>query len=334
MNNLKTSPFLFPGQGSQIPGMGKFLVDNFNTAKLIFEEASEALLIDLKKLCFESDEKTLALTENTQPALLTVSVATAQVLQKDLGFTPSFTAGHSIGEYSSFVLGGSLTLADAVRSVRQRGLAMQAAVPVGQGGMTAALGLTQVQAEFLCEWTMKETGYQPISPANYNCEGQIVLSGNIKALNWLKDNFKTEILILNHLGDAGRVKFIPLQVSAPFHCQMMKPAEDQMRKHFEKIIFNDSKISILQNFSATVETKKNTLKENLICQISAPVLWTQSMHQLKKLNSNVTAISVVECGQGSVLKGLLKKIDAEFFQVHSTGSLEDIRLLEKNLTVL
>lgn len=312
--------FLFPGQGSQTPGMGSFLYENFNTAKLTFEEASDAINIDIKKLCYAGTIEELALTENTQPVLLTVSIATARVLSNDLGIKATVTAGHSIGEYASLVYGNVISFKDAVRAVRVRGLAMQSAVPVGQGGMTATLGLNEEQVKFLCDWAVKNSGFAPLSPANYNCPGQIVISGNIKALDWLKTNFKPEILP----GEAKRSKLIPLQVSAPFHCEMMKSAQEKMKEFLKDIKFSNSDIKIIQNFNAEVETDANRIKQNIIEQVSAPVKWTQSMQTLKTLGIS----SCFEVGNGSVLKGLLKKIDADFFNVHSTSSLEDIRDIE------
>ena len=321
----RSAAFLFPGQGSQSVGMGKFLFDNFTQAQNIFEEASDAVSINMKKLCFESDEKTLALTENTQPALLTVCTATSLVIQKQFGVTASSTAGHSIGEYSSLVLSDVIKFTDAVRAVKFRGQAMQNAVPLGLGGMTATLGLNDAQTQFLCKWTEKNSGFKPVSPANYNCDGQIVISGNLKALNWLKDHFKPEIFLENNLGEAQRCKLISLNVSAPFHSEMMKPAEDQMRTFLNEIPFGPAKISVIQNVHAQVETDANKLKENLIRQVSAPVLWTQSMKTLKSLNHPV----VIEVGNGNVLKGLLKKIDGEFFRVFSANNLEDLKCLER-----
>ena len=320
----KSAAFLFPGQGSQSVGMGKFLYENFSHAKTVFEEASDAISVNMQKLCFESDEKTLALTENTQPALLTVCTATSQVIQKVFGIKVSSTAGHSIGEYSSLVLSDSINFTDAVRAVKFRGQAMQNAVPLGQGGMTATLGLNEEQTKFLCAWAEKNSGHKPVSPANYNCDGQIVISGNLEALNWLKDHFKVEIFSENNLGEAKRCKLIPLSVSAPFHCEMMKPAEDQMRTFLNEVAFNNATISVIQNFHAQVEVGANKLKENLIRQVSAPVLWTQSMQTLKSLNHPI----VIEAGNGSVLKGLLKKIDGDFFKVFSANNLEDLKILE------
>lgn len=329
MSSQNNAVFLFPGQGSQAPGMGKYLYDNFDVAKQIFEEASDAISLDMKKLCFESDEKHLALTENTQPALLTVSVATALVLEAEF-LKADITAGHSIGEYASMVLAEAMSFSDAVRAVRFRGQSMQSAVPVGQGGMTAALGLNEEQVKFLCRWCEEKSGYQPVSPANFNCEGQIVISGNLNALNWLKDHFKPEIFLENNIsGEVKRAKLIPLQVSAPFHCSMMKPAEEKMRIFFKDIMFRDSQIPIIQNYHANPVTAANELKENLILQVSAPVLWTQSMLKLKtqKKTEGYEQVNAIECGNGSVLKGLLKKIDSDFFTVYSTNSLDDLKQL-------
>ncbi len=312
--------FLFPGQGSQSPGMGSFLYENFKTAKVTFEEASDAISIDLKKLCFTGSVEELALTENTQPALLTVSTATARVLTQDLGLKAEITAGHSIGEYASCVYSDVMSFKDAVRAVRVRGQAMQSAVPVGLGGMTAALGLTEEQVIFLCDWTKKLSGYSPLSPANYNCNGQIVISGSMKALDWLKANFKPEALP----GEPRRAKLIPLQVSAPFHCEMMRPAQERMRDFLHEIEFADSRISLIQNVNALAETNSARIKNNLIEQVSAPVKWTQSMETLKSMGVS----RCFEVGNGNVLKGLLKKIDAEFFKVHTTSSFDDIKAIE------
>lgn len=312
--------FLFPGQGSQSPGMGSFIYENFNTAKLTFEEASDAISLDLKKLCFTASAEELALTENTQPALLTVSIATARVLSEDLGVKATITAGHSIGEYASCVYAKVMNFKDAVRAVRIRGQAMQAAVPIGLGGMTATLGLDETQVQFLCDWAVKNSGHAPLSPANYNCNGQIVISGNIKTLEWLKANFKPEILP----GEAKRAKLVPLQVSAPFHCAMMMPAQEKMQLFLNGVTFRNSEIKIIQNVNAKVETVAGRIKQNLIEQVSAPVKWTQSMQTLKSL----AVSNCFEVGHGNVLKGLLKKIDSEFFKVYSTSNLEDLKAIE------
>ena len=312
--------FLFPGQGSQSVGMGQFLHNEFKIARETFEEASDALSIDMKKLCFNETLEALSLTENTQPALLTVSTATARVLNQVIGVKPQITAGHSIGEYASLVLSSVINFKDAVKAVRLRGQAMQSAVPVGQGGMSATLGLNEEQVQFLCDWAMQETQQKPLSPANYNCDGQIVISGNLNILNWLKTNFKPEILP----GAPKKAKIIPLQVSAPFHCEMMKPAELKMKEFLATLNFRNATIPIIQNVNAKTQIEADVIRTNIVAQVSAPVMWTQSMNLLKKENVQ----NVFEVGNGSVLKGLLKKIDAEFFKVYSTSTLEDLKSIE------
>jgi [acyl-carrier-protein] S-malonyltransferase len=312
---------IFPGQGSQQPGMGSFLFNNFKIAKETFEEASEAIALDLKKLCFAGHESDLAKTENTQPCLLTVSTATARVLSSQFGVKVIAASGHSIGEYAALVIAGSIDFSEAVKAVRIRGQAMQAAVPLGQGGMTAVMGLTPEQVEKICLWGNAQTKTGQVSPANYNCPGQIVISGDAKTLEWMKENLKPEELF----PDARRVKLIPLQVSAPFHCQLMKPAEEKMRQVLSDMSFQTARYPIIQNFTAEMHQEAATLRENLIRQVSAPVKWMQSM-EVAKLNSFT---SCIECGTGKVLQGLLKKIDSESFTVFNTNSLEDIENIEK-----
>lgn len=313
--------FIFPGQGSQQPGMGQFLFDNFKVAKETFEEASDAINLDLKKLCFSGSEQDLALTENTQPALLTVSTATQRVLTKDFNVRATSAAGHSIGEYAALVAADAIEFPSAVKAVRQRGQAMQNAVPVGQGGMVALLGLEPQQAHELCAWAVKGSGTGPLSPANFNCPGQIVISGSQHTINWLKENFSPEKV----WGESApkRAKMIPLSVSAPFHCEMMKPAEDTMRRVLTDMPFKQASFPILQNFNARFESTPESLRENLIRQVSAPVLWTQSMELMKQENK----LHFIECGTGKVLQGLLKKIHPDF-QVLSTNSMEDFKIIE------
>ncbi len=318
---------LFPGQGSQQPGMGQFLFENFKIAKETFEEASEALQLDLKKLCFYGSEADLALTENTQPALLVTSTATQKVLRSQFGVKAKAAAGHSIGEYAALVAAEVIRFDEAMRAVRTRGQAMQSAVPVGQGGMVAVLGLEPAQVDTLCAYVVKNSKQGPLSPANYNSPGQIVISGSQGAILWLKDNFKPE-LIFSEV--PKRAKLIPLAVSAPFHCALMKPAEDKMREVLTAMKFQAAAFPVVQNFTATMETDALVLRENLIRQVSAPVLWTQSMELLKQQNLG----SCIECGNGKVLSGLLKKIDSEFFQVFNTNSLEDLKTIEEYLKAL
>lgn len=311
----------FPGQGSQQPGMGRFLFENFKVAQETFEEGSEALKQDMKKLCFEGSESDLALTENTQPALLLVSTATQKVLRHDFGVKAVAAAGHSIGEYAALVAANVIRFDEAMRAVRTRGQAMQSAVPVGQGGMVAVLGLEPDQVETLCNYTVKNSGFGPLSAANFNSPGQIVISGSLKAINWLKDNFKPEAIFTEA---PKRAKLIPLSVSAPFHCEMMMPAEEKMRLVLSAMEFKTADFPIIQNFHAKAETEGSVLRENLIRQVSAPVRWTQSMEVLKSLGH----AQVIECGAGKVLQGLLKKIDGDFFKVMTTTSMEDIKTIE------
>lgn len=311
---------VFPGQGSQFLGMGEFFYKEFPQARVVFEESSDALGLDIKKLCFSSSEEELLKTENTQPALLTTSVATANSLKGIFDLPLKALAGHSVGEYAALVVAGSLPLGDAVRAVRLRGKAMQEAVPLGQGGMIASLGLDRAQAEYLCRWVESESKETPLSPANFNAPGQIVLSGSLKSIQWLKQNFKPEILP----GSPKRAKLIPLNVSAPFHCSLMARAQDLMAEHLKGISFKEAQIPIVQNVSAQFVKQADRLKENLIAQVSAPVLWEQSMEQLKRENLSLG----LEAGPGKVLQGLFKKMDAEFFKIHSPQNLEDLKVLE------
>lgn len=313
--------YAFPGQGSQQPGMGHFLFENFSIAKMTFEEGSEALKQDMRKLCFQGSESDLALTENTQPALLLVSTATQRVLSHEFGIKASAAAGHSIGEYAALVAAQVIRFDEALRAVKIRGQAMQSAVPVGQGGMVAVLGLEPEQVEILCQYVVKNSGFGPLSAANFNSPGQIVISGSQKAIDWLKNNFKPENIFTEA---PKRAKLIPLTVSAPFHCEMMKPAENKMRDVLSEMTFENAHFPIIQNFHAKSEVEGSILRENLIRQVSAPVRWTQSMDVLKSLN----CAHVIECGAGKVLQGLLKKIDAEFFKVFTTTSMEDIKNIE------
>lgn len=314
--------FIFPGQGSQSPGMGKFLFQEFSEAKQAFEEASDSIGFDLKKLCFDSDEKTLALTENTQPALLTVSVATARVLKSKLGIQPAMVAGHSIGEYGALVAADVFDFPLAVKAVRLRGQAMQSAVPVGEGSMAAVMGLEPSEVEKLCAW-IKDNSKLPgvLSPANYNSPGQIVISGHANLIEWAQKNFKGEEVFQK------KVRLIPLQVSAPFHCELMSPAEKKMREFFEPVHFRTPQSKLIQNFTAATESSPQSIKENLIRQVSAPVLWMQSMETALKLEFT----QMIECGHGKVLSGLLKKINGDRFTVFSMNSLEDLKLIEDRI---
>ena len=310
---------LFPGQGSQHSGMGKFLYNEFKIAKETFEEASDALSINFKKLCFDGSESDLSLTENTQPVLVLVSTATYRVLRSEFEFSPGSAAGHSVGEYAACVAAGAVDLRSAMSAVRARGLAMQSAVPVGQGGMTAVMNLEPEEITALCQWAEKETGESPVQPANLNAPGQIVISGKKTILDWIAVNFKPEVV-----GTTARIKFIPLKVSAPFHCSMMKPAEEKMRQVLNEIKFRNAAFPIVQNVTAQAVIEGNELRQNLIQQVCAPVRWIECVRKVVSLGHR----QAVEVGCGKVLAGLARKIDAENLSVMNMNSMVELRAFE------
>lgn len=313
---------LFPGQGSQSPGMGKFLWGEFSRARQLFEEASDTLSLDFKKLCFEGTEAELALTENTQPCLLLVSCATMAVLESEFGFKPIAAAGHSVGEYAAVVSAGALNFASAIKAVRIRGQAMQEAVPVGVGGMTAVMGLDAAAIFELCRWVEKETGDSPVQPANINAPGQIVVSGKKTLLDWMAANFKSEMF-----AHSPRVKFIPLKVSAPFHCSMMKPAEEKMALVLNDMGFLDAKFPVVQNVNAEPVREGDKLRRHLIQQISAPVRWIECVEKITQMG----ATQAVEVGCGKVISGLVKKIAGEKLRTWNVNSLDDLKNIETAL---
>jgi [acyl-carrier-protein] S-malonyltransferase len=315
---------LFPGQGSQSVGMGRFLFDNFAIARQTFEEASDTLKVDFKKLCFEGPESDLQLTHNTQPALLLVSTATFRVVDSTMGIKIGAAAGHSVGEYAAVVTAGAVRFTDALKAVRVRGQEMQKAVPVGEGGMVAVMGLTDDQVIRLCQWSQENSGLKPIEPANFNAPGQVVISGSQKVIDWMKSNAKPEIFA----PETPRMKLIPLSVSAPFHCSLMKPAEEAMSKILDDTEFSNSNWMVVQNVTAQETQDAATLRANLVKQVSGAVRWTQCMHRLKALGTT----KMIEFGSGKVLSGLAKKIDSEGPQPFNINSLEDMKNLEKEAT--
>ncbi|MES2963157.1 MAG: ACP S-malonyltransferase [Bdellovibrionota bacterium] len=323
MDNPQKWAALFPGQGSQSVGMGRFLFDEFPIARQTFEEASDALKLDFKKLCFDGPESDLQLTENTQPALLLVSTATFRVINTILGVEITAGAGHSVGEYAAVVAAGSVSFSDAMRAVRARGQAMQKAVPVGQGGMVAVLGLSDNQVLKLCQWTEETSGLKPIEPANFNAPGQVVISGSQKAIEWLRANAKAEIFA----PETPRMKLIPLAVSAPFHCSLMKPAEEEMALVLGATKFSKAAWPVVQNVTARETTDAETLRSNLVKQISGAVRWTQCVSRLKELGVTRS----IEFGAGKVLSGLAKKIDSNGEPPLNINGLEDIKALESSL---
>jgi [acyl-carrier-protein] S-malonyltransferase len=304
---MKPIAFIFPGQGSQYVGMGKELYENFSVAKKIFEEADDTLHLSISELCFNGPEEALKLTENTQPALLTTSIATLKVLQAEKGLIPQFTAGHSLGEYSALVGSGALTFAEAVKIVRLRGKFMQEAVPVGEGAMAAVLGMEREQVEKICE---EVSSGEVLTPANFNCPGQIVIAGHAKAVERAIERVKKD----------GK-KAVLLPVSAPFHSPLMKPAGERLEKALEEISVSNLRIPVVTNVEAEVNTSKDRVKGLLVAQVSSPVRWEESMR--KMIGKGIE--QVLEIGPGKVLSGLMKRIDNRI----ETGNLEDLQTLKK-----
>jgi [acyl-carrier-protein] S-malonyltransferase len=299
--------FIFPGQGSQYIGMGKEFFENFRVAREVFQEADDVLHLPISSLCFQGPEEALKLTENTQPAVLTASIAVLRVLQAEKGVVPHLAAGHSLGEYSALVVSGALAFADAVQIVRLRGRFMQEAVPVGEGAMAAILGMERGQVEKLCEEAAQG---EVLTPANFNCPGQIVIAGHAKAVERAMERVKQE----------GK-KAVPLPVSAPFHSPLMKPAGERLGKVLEGIPIQDLKIPVVTNVEADINQSKERVKELLVTQVSSPVRWEESM---QKISGNGIE-QILEIGPGKVLSGLMKRINPKV----ETKNIEDIQTLKK-----
>ena len=288
---MAKTAFLFPGQGSQKTGMGADLAESIPAARAIFEEADDALGFSLSKLCFEGPEEDLRLTENTQPAILTCSIATLAAV-RGKGLEPDFVAGHSLGEYSALVAAGAISFRDAVQLVRKRGRFMQEAVPPGVGAMAAILGM---EPEKVVEVCAQAAQGEVVSPANINSPGQIVIAGHAAAVQRAVD-----IAVA-----AGAKKAVLLQVSAPFHCSLMEPARDRLAPELDAIPFGDLKTPLVNNVSAAIVWTGADAREGLKRQVPSPVLWEQSIQRL----ASEGVASYLEVGPGRVLTGLLRSID-------------------------
>lgn len=285
--------FVFPGQASQYAGMGREARDAHPAAARVFEQADAALGFDLSRMCFEGPEDALVLTENTQPAILTVSAAVWSVLN-EAGVRPDFVAGHSLGEYSALVAAGAIGFEDAVTAVRLRGRFMQEAVPVGVGAMAALLGPDLAQVEEICD---QVRGQLTLAAANINCPGQIVIAGHREAVEQAVECAK----------GLGFRKAVLLPVSAPFHCELMRPAQERLEPELFKRTFNDPRVPLVSNVDAAVVADGVTARASLVRQVTAPVRWQASIEFL--LEQGVDTF--VEVGPKTVLSGMIRKINRD-----------------------
>ena len=304
--------FLFPGQGSQAVGMGKELADHHPVARQTFEEADEALGYKLSQLCFEGPEEKLRLTESTQPAILTASIAAWRILD-DKGLKPAFVAGHSLGEYSAHVAAGTLCFADAVRTVRNRGKYMQDAVPVGVGAMAAILGMDPDRVSAVCA---EASNGEVCEPANINSSEQIVISGNTGAVE----------RAAKLATDRGAKRAVMLPVSAPFHCSLMKPAQDLLATDLQALTFQKPGVPIACNVDAALLQDADRSRDALVRQVTGSVKWSQSIHLL--IAQGVERF--VEVGPGKVLSSLMRQIDRS----KSASNVGDEASLQKTLEQL
>ena len=302
--------FVFPGQGAQTVGMGKDFCQQYDVAKKLFQQADEALGYSIKEMCFEGPAEDLQLTANTQPAILTMSVIANEIL-KEHGIQPDVTGGHSLGEYSALVAAGVLDFQDAVLLVHKRGQFMQEAVPVGQGGMAAIIGLADEVIVDACEKATKTAG--EVQAVNFNCPGQTVIAGTTAGVEAAVEMLK----------EAGAKKAVILPVSAPFHSTLMKPAAEKLAAELDKVTIRDAKIPVVSNFTGELETKAEEIKANLVAQADHPVKWIACVNTMKEFGAE----TFVEAGPGKTLCGFNRRIDKAL----KSMNVENLESLQKTL---
>lgn len=301
--------FLFPGQGSQKVGMGQSIFNAYPSAKQIYQEADQRLHFPLSHLCFQGPEEELRFTSNTQPALLTTSIAIYTALKEEMDVTPDYLAGHSLGEYSAFVVSGAISFTDAVFAVHERGKLMENAVPAGIGAMSAVLGFDQKRLEEICQTVSQEGSV--VELANLNCPSQIVISGHAQAVEEAGKIAK----------EAGARKVVSLSVSGPFHSSLMSPAATKLAETLKGIEIRDAEIPVVVNTTAKPVQKRDQIEKGLVEQVAAPVLWEDTIRFL--LEQGVDQF--VEIGSGKVLTGLVRKIHRKA----KTWNLFDVDSLKK-----
>lgn len=310
---MSKTAYIFPGQGSQAVGMGKDIFDNFAAARDVFAEADDALGFALSEMCFTGDEADLQLTANTQPAILTTSVAVLRAMEAEGFAAPDLVAGHSLGEYSALVAAGVLDLAEAVRTVRKRGTYMQKAVPVGVGAMAAILGLDVESVEKVCE---DAAAGEVCSPANINSPTQIVIAGNAEAVDRACELAR----------NAGAKRAIKLNVSAPFHCALMMPAQTRLSADLGEVDYGSFDFPIVHNVDANVNADRAAVKDKLTQQVSSPVRWLETV---RKMAAEGVA-TFVEVGPGKVLSGLGRQIERDLRHTN----VENVETLRNTLETL